>query len=175
MRRNTLVWTGILVLSALVSAGAGESWVSVVVVRLSSEAGEVRYRYQDLPAAVRFLSPVPFSARSGGVDMTADSSMGILERGRDVLAKRPLGTLEQVAVLLEEAPAKPPRPGRTMTIRFTLDELLAKGGAWSTVPAAWACYLAAVKSGWTSGAVWADSLKYDARSGRFTVLVGLSR
>ena len=67
------------------------------------------YRY--LPAAVRYLSPVPFTVRSGSLELRSDSSRGILERERTILAQRPSATLERVTVLVEETPGLRPASG----------------------------------------------------------------
>jgi len=164
-----------LILAALLassSAFAAERELEVLVVRFPEGAAEERYRYMDLPAAVRFLSPVAFSAKGGVLSFESDSSAGYLERGREPVANRPGGNLERVSVLLAAA-AKEPRPSRTVTVAFTLDELLARGGSWSGVPAAWACARAASDTRWSSGRVWARSVAYDARAGRITVRVAL--
>lgn len=161
------------VLSTAASAAA-EREVDVLVFRLSGGSGEERFRYMDLPAAARFLSPVAFSARDGRLSFQSESSSGILERGRQTLASRPSGTLERISVLRAD-PGREPRPSRTVTVTFTLDELLARGGSWSGVPAAWACLRAASDSRWTSGRVWARSAVYDAGTGRITVRVALSK
>jgi len=175
MRRHSAFWAFALLFTVLGSVQAAERETTVFIFRLSGDGGEAQYRYQDLPAAARFLFPVSFTARSGRVEINVGASTGLLERERTVLAKRPAGTLERVSLLLAASVLKSPRPGRTVSLSFTLDELLAKGGVWSTVPAAWACYSAAQGSGWASGSVWARSMAYDARTGRFTVKVSLSR
>ena len=157
---------------AVLTVGAVVREVEVFVVRFPGGASEERYRFMDLPAAARFLSPVAFSARGGSLKLQSELSAGILERGRVVLAGRPGGSLERVSVL-QAAPEREVRPGKTVTVSFTLDELLVRGGAWSGVPAAWACYRAASDSGWTSGSVWARSVSFDARTGKITVRVAL--
>ncbi len=151
---------------------ASDREVEVLVVRFSGGASEERYRYMDLPAAARFLSPVAFAVRGGTLSFETETSSGFLERGRRSLAGRPGGALELVSVLLASE-TREPRPSRTVTVTFTLDELLARGGPWSGVPAAWACLRAASDSRWTSGRVWARSADYDARTGRITVRVAL--
>lgn len=161
-----------LAAAALVSAAERE--LEVLVVRFTAGAAEERYRYMDLPAAVRFLAPVAFSAKGGALSFEADSPSGYLERGQRTLASRPSGALQQVSVL-QTSEARGPRPSRTVTVTFTLDELLARGGPWSGVPAAWACLRAASDSRWPSGKVWARSADYDARRGRITVRVALLR
>jgi hypothetical protein len=173
MRDHSAMLAIVFSLCALASAGAQERQIDALVVRYAGEAGEVQYRYQDLPAAVRFLSPVAFAVRSGRLELQMDLDSGILERERSTVARRPAGELAHVLVLLKAPAAKEPRPTRTVSISFTLDELLARGGAWSAVPSAWACYLAASKSGWTSGRVWARTVAFDTRTARFTIKVGL--
>lgn len=173
MRGRSAILVALLALCALPPALADGKSLDVLVVRFSGEPGEMRYRYQDLPAAVRFLSPVAFSVGSGRVVLRADSGSGVLERERSVVARRPVGDLQKVSMLVSSSDSKPPRPARSVSVSFTLDELLAEGGAWSAVPAAWACYLAAAKSGWASGRVWARALAFDKRTSKFTVKVGL--
>lgn len=166
-----------LLLTALVvtvPVRAAEREVDVLVVRLAGGSGEERFRYMDLPAAARFLSPVAFTARGGGLSFETESSSGMLERGRRALASRPSGTLEQVSLLLTTT-GREPRPSRTVTVSFTLDELLVRGGPWSGVPAVWACARAAAETRWTSGRVWARSAVYDGSTGRITVKVALSK
>lgn len=166
-----------LLLGALMIAAyafATEREADVLVVRLTGGSGEERFRYMDLPAAARFLSPVAFTAREGRLSFATESASGLLERGRRTLASRPAGTLEQVSLLLAAA-GREPRPSRTVTVSFTLDELLVRGGPWSGVPAAWACARAAAETRWTSGKVWARSVVYDKKTGRITVRVALSK
>jgi hypothetical protein len=163
-----------LAILSAAAAAAAEREVDVLVVRLSGGASEERYRYMDLPAAARFLSPVAFAARGGSLSFESESSSGLLERGRVTLASRPSGILERVSVLRAD-PGREPRPSRTVTVAFTLDELLARGGPWSGVPAAWACLRAASDSRWTSGKVWARSAVFDEKTGRITVRVALSK
>lgn len=171
-RTRSAALLAFLAAAALVSAAERE--LEVLVVRFTAGAAEERYRYMDLPAAARFLSPVTFTVKGGVLSFETESSSGILERGRSTLASRPSGALQQVSVLLA-ASGREPRPSRTVTVSFTLDELLARGGPWSGVPAAWACARAASDSRWTSGKVWARSAVYDVKTGRITVRVGLSK
>ncbi len=166
-----------LILAALLAAAAAsaaERELEVLVVRFPGGASEERYRYMDLPAAVRFLLPVAFSAKGGALSFESDSSAGYLERGREPVADRPGGNLERVTVLLPASPREP-RPSRSVTVSFTLDELLARGGPWSGVPAAWACARAASDTRWTVGRVWARSVAWDPRTGRITVRVALMK
>ena len=162
------------VLSSAAVVSAAERELEVLVVRFTAGAAQERYRYMDLPAAVRFLAPVAFAAKGGALSFEADSSSGYLEHGNRTLASRPSGSLQLVSVLPASS-GRELRPSRTVTISFTLDELLARGGTWSAVPAAWACARAASDSRWTSGRVWARSVVYDVKTGRITVRVGLSK
>lgn len=175
MRRFSAFGALAFALSILVSAGAAGLETDVYLVRFVGAGGDERFRYQDLPAAVRYLSPVDFSIRSGNIELRAETSSGVLERGRVLLALRPAGSLERVSVLASAPSGKEPRSAKTVTVSFSLDELLARGGVWSAVPAAWACYTAARRVGWVAGKVWARSVAYDDRTGIFTIKVGLSR
>lgn len=173
--RPPIVFLAALLLWGTQAAPAAEREADVLVVRFPGGGGEERFRNMDLPAAARYGYPVPFTVRAGRTELRADFSAGLVERERIVLASRPGGTLERVGLLLSGAPDGEPRPSRTVTISFTLDELLVRGGAWSAIPAAWACFTAASQSGWTEGRVWARSVAYDGRTGRITVRVGLSK
>jgi hypothetical protein len=175
MRRTRFFVSILLALLPLVYAAASGWEAEVYIVRFSGDAGDAWFRYRDLPAAVRCLSPVPFELQSGRLELRIDGDSGILERGRSVLAVRPRTELARVSVLRGAAPGREPRPTRSVSVRFTLDELLSEGGPWSATPAAWACYRAASASGWRSGFVWARSVSYSPRTGRFTVRVGLRR
>ncbi len=175
MRRLPAFRAFFLFVAVLPASWAAGRETTVFLVRFSGADGPVRFSHQDLPAAARFLFPVPFSIRAGRLELAADSSAGVLERERAVLARRPVGTLESVTVLVNAPAEKNPRPARSVTVAFTLDELLARGGAWAGVPAAWACETAARKSGWAAGRVWVRSIQFDPRRGRFTVKVGLIR
>jgi len=123
--------------------------------------------------AARLFSPVTFSKSGGEIEMTLDTSLSFsLTRSADI-ERSPTRVLVRHEVVLQGAQATP-KPAKRSTIRFSLSELMKKGGRHADSPLMYALRKAIDGSAYRSGKAWVESANYDD-AGRFTVVVALSR
>ena len=67
-----------------------------------------------------------------------------------------------------------PKPDRRSTIRFSLSDIVRKGGKDAGSPLSYALRKAIGASSYKSGKAWIESASYDG-AGRFVIVVGLKK
>lgn len=123
--------------------------------------------------AARLFSPVTFSKSGGEIAITLDTSLSFsLTRSADI-ERSPTRVLVRHEVVLQGAQA-PPKPAKRSTIRFSLSELMKKGGSYADSPLMYALKKAIDGSAYRAGKAWIESASYD-EAGRFTVVVALAK
>lgn len=123
--------------------------------------------------AARLFNPVTFSKSGGEVAITLDAALSFsLTRSADI-ERSPTRVLVRHEVVLHGARATP-KPAKRSTIRFSLSELVKKGGRHADSPLMYALRKAIEGSAYRSGKAWVESANYDD-AGRFTVVIALAK
>ncbi|PKL08586.1 MAG: hypothetical protein CVV51_08175 [Spirochaetae bacterium HGW-Spirochaetae-7] len=123
--------------------------------------------------AARLYVPVSFVKKSGAVSFTLDGTMSF-STGASVEVERSAGRI----LLRHEVSVKGaqplPRADKRSTIRFSLSDIVRKGGKDSGSPLSYALRKAIDASSYKTGRAWVESAVYDG-AGRFVIVVGLKK
>lgn len=126
-----------------------------------------------LAEAARLYVPVTFSKKSGTVSFTLDATFSFssgatieLERSAERVLLRHEVTVQGAAAL--------PRPDRRSTQRFSLSDIVRKGGKDASSPLTYALRKAIGQSSYKSGTAWVESATYDS-AGRFVIVICLKK
>jgi len=123
--------------------------------------------------AARLYAPATFVKSGGGVSLTLEASISF-SLGRSVDVERSdKHALVRHEVTVQGAQARPKADKRS-TIRFSLSDIVKKGGAYSGSPLMYALRKAISGSPYPSGRAWIESARYDG-AGMFIIVVGLSK
>ncbi len=169
--------TGLFILTLCVAASSawadGPRYVYEIRDRAAPSGDPWSMNMGVVAEAARLFSPVTFSKSGGEIEMTLDTSLSFsLTRSADI-ERSPTRVLVRHEVILQGARATP-KPAKRSTIRFSLSDIVKKGGSYADSPLMYALRKAIDGSAYRSGKAWVESANYDD-AGRFTVVVALSR
>lgn len=181
MRKYSIITIAMLVSALLVSAA--RAWADgpryVYEIRqLGKPVGSVASQIWSenvgiLAEAARLYVPVTFSKKSGTVSFSLDATFSFssgatveLERSTDHVLLCHEVTVQGVGAL--------PRPDRRSTQRFSLSDIIRKGGKDAGSPLTYALRKAIRESPYRSGTAWIESTAYDSK-GRFVITVCLKK
>ncbi|MBU0927706.1 MAG: hypothetical protein KKA67_08150 [Spirochaetes bacterium] len=123
--------------------------------------------------AARLYAPVSFAKSGGKVSLTLEASMSFsvgkssdLERSGERILVRHEVTVQGTAPL--------PKADRRSTLRFSLSDIVKRGGSYSDSPLMYALRKAIDGVSYKTGRAWIESAEYDGK-GRFVIVVGISR
>jgi hypothetical protein len=123
--------------------------------------------------ALRLYVPTAFERKGKTINLSSDTPRVSLSSGREtVIARSGDVILVRYDVSIEGAP-RLPKADRSLTIRFTLAELVADGTGDSGAPGSYALRQAILTGPYTAGRAWVQSIDY--KDNRFIVVVGLKR
>ncbi|PKL23081.1 MAG: hypothetical protein CVV47_16360 [Spirochaetae bacterium HGW-Spirochaetae-3] len=123
--------------------------------------------------AARLYSPVSFSKSGRRVSIALDTTLSFsLTRSADI-ERSDTRTLVRHEVLFKGDPMLPKATKRS-TIRFSLSDIVKKGGPYAGSPLMFALRKAIEGSPYRSGRAWIISSAYD-EAGRFTIIVALAK
>lgn len=123
--------------------------------------------------AARLYTPVRFVKSGGGTSLTLDTTISFsLGQGIE-LERSDIRVLVRHEVSLRGAVARPKADKRS-TQRFSLSDIVKKGGAMAGTPLMYALRKAINGAMFSSGRAWIESATYDG-AGRFVIVVGLSK
>ena len=123
--------------------------------------------------AARLYAPTAFVKSSSGVSLSLEASMSF-SLGRSIdLERSDKRVLVRHDVTVQGMPA-PPRADKRSTIRFSLSDIVKKGGAFAGSPLMYALRKAVGAASYPSGKAWIESARYDG-AGRFIIVVGISK
>lgn len=123
--------------------------------------------------AARLYVPVSFSKKAGAVSFTLDATFSFSSGASVELERSTERVLIRHEVLVQGAQDLP-RPDRRSTQRFSLSDLVRKGGRDADSPLAYALRKAISEGPYKTGRAWIESASYDSR-GRFTIVVGFKK
>jgi hypothetical protein len=123
--------------------------------------------------AVRLYTPSRFTKNGSSVDISMSADISFSVAGSRELERSKLNVLYRFDVAITGS--KPlPKPDKVLTVRFSLSELVKKGGPASQSPGFYALRKAISAGPYKSGSGWIQSIDYDG-AGRFTVKVALKK
>ncbi len=123
--------------------------------------------------AARLYVPVSFIRKSGTVSFTLDATMSF-STGASIEMER---SAERVLVRHEvsvKGTQPLPKPDKRTTIRFSLADIVRKGGKDAGSPLTYALRKAIGAASYKTGRAWVESATYDG-AGRFVIVVGLKK
>jgi hypothetical protein len=123
--------------------------------------------------AARLYIPVTFSKKAGSVSFTLDATFSFSSGASVELERSAQRVLVRHEVLVRGA-EKLPKPDRRSTQRFSLSDIIRKGGKDSGSPLTYALRNAISESPYKAGKAWIESATYDSK-GRFIIVVGLKK
>lgn len=123
--------------------------------------------------AARLYVPVSFSKKAGAVSFTLDATFSFSSGASVELERSAQRVLIRHEVLVQGAQDLP-TPDRRSTQRFSLSDLVRKGGRDADSPLAYALRKAISEGPYRTGKAWIESASYDSR-GRFIIIVGLKK
>jgi hypothetical protein len=123
--------------------------------------------------AARLYIPVTFSKKAGSVSFTLDATFSFSSGASVELERSAQRVLVRHEVLVQGA-QELPKPDRRSTQRFSLSDIIRKGGKDSGSPLTYALRKAISESPYKAGKAWIESATYDSK-GRFIIVVGLKK
>ena len=168
-----------IALGTLVMAAAADDTRYVYEIReLDKPAGSAASQVWDMnmvvvAEAARLYVPVSFVKKSGTVSFTLDATMSFSTGPSVELERSAERVLVRHAVSVKGAQPLP-RPDKRSTIRFSLADIVRKGGKDAGSPLTYALKKAIGASSYKTGRAWVESAAYDG-SGRFVVVIGLKK
>lgn len=123
--------------------------------------------------AARLYAPATFARSGGGVSLTLEASMSF-SLGRSVDVERSDKRILVRHEVTVQGVQSLPKAEKRYTIRFSLSDIVKKGGAYAGSPLMYALRKAISISPYPSGRAWIESARYDG-AGRFVIVVGLSK
>ena len=168
-----------IALGTLVLGAAADDPHYVYEIReLGKAAGSAASQVWDMnmgvvAEAARLYVPVSFVKKSGTVSFTLDATMSF-STGASVEIER---SAERVLVRHEVSVqgVKPlPKPDKRSTIRFSLADIVRKGGNDAGSPLSYALRKAIGAASYKTGKAWVESATYDG-AGRFVIVIGLRK
>jgi len=170
-RTGLLAWA---LCAGLAFAGADDARYVYEIRELSATTTDVWSTNMGVVAeAARLFAPVSFTRSGGTVALSLDATMSFslgrstdLERSGERVLVRHAVTVQGSTVL--------PKADKRSRVRFSLAEIVAKGGAYASSPLMYAFRKAIDGSSYKTGRAWIVSADYDG-AGRFVVVVGLSK
>jgi hypothetical protein len=123
--------------------------------------------------AVRLYTPSRFSRKGTSVDISMSADISFSVSGSREIERSKLNILYRFDVTI--AGSKPlPKPDKVVSVRFSLSELLKKGGPSSQSPGFYALRKVIASSSFKKGSAWIQAIEYDGE-GRFTAKVALKK
>jgi hypothetical protein len=123
--------------------------------------------------AVRLYVPSRFTKKGTTVDISMSADISFSVSGSRELERSKLNVLYRFDVQIAGTKSLP-RPDKVVTVRFSLSELVKKGGPASQSPGFYALRKAISSGPYKSGSAWIQSIDYDG-AGRFSVSVALKK
>lgn len=181
MKKHVRIATALLI--AMLLASAARAWADgpryVYEIRqLGKPAGSAASQiWSDnvgiLAEAARLYVPVTFSKKSGGVSFTLDATFSFSSGATVELERSPERVLLRHEVTVRGA-GPLPRVDRRSTQRFSLSDIVRRGGKDASSPLTYALRKAIGESPYKAGAAWIESATYDSK-GRFIIVVCLKK
>lgn len=176
--RRAIVTAALMSISIFVVGADPSGSKAVFVIRGAETPAQDPWTLNVLPAeAARLFVPSDFRKKGPGVEIatSAKASFSIgpareLERSKDKVLLR-------FDVVVRGAP-RLPRADKTVTMRFSLADVIASGGAsggaYARSPGLYAISKAISAGPYASGSAWLKSIDYDG-AGRFVASVALRK
>jgi len=123
--------------------------------------------------AARLYVPVTFSKKSGVVSFTLDATFSFSSGASIELERSAERVLVRHEVMVQGA-LELPKADRRSTQRFSLSDIVRKGGRDSGSPLTYALRKAISEGPYKTGRAWIESATYDSR-GRFIMVVCLKK
>jgi hypothetical protein len=123
--------------------------------------------------AVRLYVPSLFTRKGATVDIQMSADISFSVSGSRELERSKLNVLYRFDVQIAGAKSLP-KPDKVVTVRFSLSELVKKGGSASQSPGFYAMRKAIATGPYKSGSAWVQTIDYDG-AGMFSVSVALKK
>ena len=123
--------------------------------------------------AVRLYVPSLFTRKGATVDIKMSADISFSVSGSREIERSKTNVLYRFDVAIAGSKSLP-RPDKVVSVRFSLSELVKKGGPAAQSPGFYALRKAISAGPYKSGSAWVQSIDYDG-AGRFTVSVALKK
>lgn len=123
--------------------------------------------------AVRLYAPSRFVKKLFSTDISVTTNVAFSVSGRRELERSETRVLLRYDVIFSGDSALP-KPDKRVSVRFSLSELVNKGGPAADSPGFYALRKAVATGPYRSGLVWIESIDYDG-AGQFTAVIGFMK
>lgn len=123
--------------------------------------------------AVRLYAPSRFTKKGTALDISMSADISFSVSGSREIERSKTNVLYRFDVAITGSKSLP-RPDKVVSVRFSLSELVKKGGPAAQSPGFYALRKAIASGPYKSGSAWVQSIDYDG-AGRFTASVALKK